>query len=207
MPNLLSDSKLMGFLNRLGELILLNLCFLLCSLPIVTAGAALAALYAVCTRFGTEREGATFRVFFRSFRSCLKQGTAAWLLEILLCAFSGYFALLFFLRGDSMHYAFIPFLVLLGLTLVTSGYVYPLLGQFENTLGGTLRNACILSLGYLPRSVLTAVINLAPLVLLAVSPELFMRSGIIWFFLYFSGTAYLNSRILRPVFRPYLPQE
>lgn len=99
MPNLLSGSRIMQFLSRLGELILLNLCFLLCSLPIVTAGAAFAALYTVCTRFGTEREGATFRTFFRSFRENLKQGTLAWVLELILCAFSGYFALVFCFRG------------------------------------------------------------------------------------------------------------
>lgn len=206
MLNLLSDSKLMQFLNRLGELILLNLCFVLCSLSIVTAGAASAALYTVCTRFDTEREGATFRVFFQSFRSSLKQGIVFWLLELLLCALSGYCALLFYLQGGSMHFAFIPFLVLLGLTLVVSGVLYPLLGQFENTLGLTLRNAVILSLGYLPRSILAACINVSPLALLAVNPELFMRVGIFWVFLFFSGAAYLNSRILKPVFAPFLPE-
>lgn len=207
MPNLLSGSRIMQFLSRLGELILLNLCFLLCSLPIVTAGAAFAALYTVCTRFGTEREGATFRTFFRSFRENLKQGTLAWVLELILCAFSGYFALVFCFRVGVIHYAFIPFLVLLAATLIVFGYVYPLLGQFENTFRQTIRNACILSLGYLPRSVLAAAINVAPLVLLAVAPELFMRTGIVWFLLYFSGTAYLNSQILRPVFQPYLSRE
>ena len=47
MLNLSSDSKIIQFLNRLGELILLNLCFLLCCLPVVTVGAASAALYKV----------------------------------------------------------------------------------------------------------------------------------------------------------------
>ena len=76
----------------------------------------------------------------------------------------------------------------------------------ENTLPGTLRNAVILSLGYLPRSVAVAAINAAPMVLLAVNPELFMRIGILWAFLFFSGAAYLNSRILRPVFEPFYSQ-
>lgn len=207
MLNLSSDSKIMQFLNRLGELILLNLCFVLCCLPVVTVGAASAALYTVCTRYGTEREGAIYSLFFRSFRSSLKQGIVLWLLELLLCIISTYFALLFFLQGDGTHFAFIPFLVLLGLVLVVFGYVYPLLGQFENTLGGTFRNAVILSLGYLPRSIVVAAINAAPLVMMAVNPELFMRIGIFWAFLFFSGAAYLNSRILKPVFQPYFPKE
>lgn len=206
MLNLSSDSKFIQFLNRLGELILLNLCFLLCCLPVVTVGAASAALYTVCTRFGTEREGAVYSLFFRSFLGSLKQGIPLWLLELLLGVVCAYLTLVFFLQGGGMHYAFIPFLVLLGLVSVVSGYVYPLLGQFENTLHGTLRNAVILSLGYLPRSVAVAAINAAPLVLLAVNPELFMRIGILWAFLFFSGAAYLNSRILRPVFEPFYSQ-
>lgn len=207
MPNLISGSGVMRFLNRLGELIELNFCFLLCSLPLVTSGAAACALYAVCFRFGTVREGRPLREFFRSFRENLRQGTVLWLLQAVVTVFCGYCALVLYLRGGYLHYAFIPFLVLLGLVLVVGGYLFPLVSQFENTLWGTLRNAVILSLGYLPRSLAVAAVNLLPAAMLVIRPDLFMKMGIFWIFLYFSGAAYGNSRILRVVFAPFLPGE
>ena len=47
------DGPLMRALTYLGNLILLNLVFLLCCLPVVTAGAACAALYTVTANFAS----------------------------------------------------------------------------------------------------------------------------------------------------------
>ena len=50
------DSRFMRVMSRAADLILLNLCYLLTCLPLFTIGAASAALYAVCFRFGTAEE-------------------------------------------------------------------------------------------------------------------------------------------------------
>lgn len=207
MRGLLWDSKFMSILTRIGELVILNICYLVCCVPIVTIGAATAGLYTVCFRFGTTRERHILSGFFRAFRDNLKQGIVLWLLELLVCVFSCYFALLFFSMGGGIHFAFIPFLVLLALCLVVFGYVFPLLSQFENTAFQTLKNAAILSLGYLPRSLCVAAVNLLPLILLLFYPMLFLRIGILWFFLFFSAAAYLNTFLLRKVFTPFWPKE
>ena len=39
------DGKIVSLLDKAGELIQLNMVFLLCCLPVVTIGAALASLY------------------------------------------------------------------------------------------------------------------------------------------------------------------
>lgn len=43
----MSDSPVIAFLNKMTDLILLNIIWLLCCLPIVTAGAATTAAYYV----------------------------------------------------------------------------------------------------------------------------------------------------------------
>lgn len=204
---LMSDSKLMSLTNRLGELILLNFCFLLCCLPVVTIGAASSALYTVCFRFGTSREKGTVGSFFRAFWANLKQGIILWLILASVCLFAVYFVLVFLAQGGAIHYAYIPFLVLLALALMVSGYAFPLLSQFENTTRQTLKNAFILSLAYLPRSLVIAVLNILPLVLLLAVPMAFLWAGIFWVFLYFSVAAYCNTLLLRKVFAPFLPEE
>ena len=41
------DSPVMRFLGRIGDIIILNLVFVVTALPVVTIGAAFSALYAV----------------------------------------------------------------------------------------------------------------------------------------------------------------
>ena len=62
------DSKFSQIMNRVGDLLLLNLTFLLTCIPIVTIGAASSALYTVCFRFNTEKEGKLLHTYFRAFR-------------------------------------------------------------------------------------------------------------------------------------------
>ena len=62
------DSKLMQALTFAADVILLNLAFLVCSLPVVTGGAALAGLHTgIRTLFDQENETPPLRAFFRGF--------------------------------------------------------------------------------------------------------------------------------------------
>ncbi len=62
------DSKLMQALTFAADVILLNLVFLVCSLPVITGGAALAGLHTgIRTLFDKENETPPLRAFFRGF--------------------------------------------------------------------------------------------------------------------------------------------
>jgi uncharacterized membrane protein YesL len=192
---------------RLGELVLLKICFLLCCLPMFTIGAATAVMYAVCFRLGTKEENKLLSSFFRDFRRNLKQGTMLQLILALVCAAACYLVLLFLGASGIVRYGLVPGLVLLLVCLIVEGYAFPLLSLFDNTCAATLKNALILGLGYLPRSVCVVAVNLAPVILLLADLELFLRLSILLLFLYFSAAAYLNTFLLRKVVAPYLPQE
>lgn len=204
---LYSDSYIMRITNRLGELVLLNLCFVLCCLPIVTIGPASAALYAVCFRFGTKQEKNAVRSFFADFKQNLKQGMLLWLALTVLCLAVCWLMLLFLGASGIARYGLLPSLVLLLVCLIVAGYTFPLLSLFDNTCRGTLKNALILGISYLPRSVCVVMVNLAPVILLAADFMLFLRLSIFLVFLYFSAAAYVNTFLLRKVFAPFLPQE
>ena len=51
------DSKFMQVMSRVADLIILNVIYLVTCLPVVTIGAAGTAMYTVCFRLGTDREG------------------------------------------------------------------------------------------------------------------------------------------------------
>ncbi len=201
------DSKLMQGLSRLYDLALLNCVFLLTCLPVVTIGAASAALYAVCLSMDTQWEQGILRTYFRAFRANFRQGTVLWLLFAVFFGAGLFDMALFFRRQDMAHYLYLPVGALLLVGLMAYGYAFPLLSRFSNTLRGTLKNALLMSIGYLPRSLAMAALNLLPLALLMLAPYLFFLVGFVWLFLYFALAAYLNSRLLGKVFAPYLSRE
>ena len=197
------DSKFMRAMSMLGDLMLLNLAFLLCCLPVVTIGAAAAALYTAAFRIVRGNEGRALGLFFSSFRQCLRRAVPLWLLLALALAAAGLDIWLFAAVPGALRLLGIPFALLLLIALFTAGYAFPLLSQFDNSVRGTLKNALILSLGYLQRTIVITALNVFPFVLLFFNTYLFLTTGFIWVFLYFAAIAVLNAKLLEKVFAPY----
>ncbi len=197
------DSKFMQAMSRIADLVTLNVLFLLSCVPLFTIGAASAAMYTVCFRFGTDREQGVCRSYFRAFRENFKQGTILWLILalFLVTGFLNTF-LLYSLEGG-VRYLFLLTGILLVLAVLMFGYTFPLLSQFSNDVRSTLKNALFLSLGYLPRSIPVVALNVFPLALALLDLYVFLQAGFLWVFLYFSAAAYLNSLLLKKVFSRY----
>lgn len=198
------DSKFMQAMGRIGDLAVLNLLFLVSCIPLITVGAASAALYTVCFRMGTDREQGLVRSYFQAFRENFKQGTIVWLALALFLAAGVLNTLLFYALEGMLHFLFLLTAVLLVLAVLMFSYAFPLMSQFSNDTRSTLKNSLFLSLGYLPRSLLVAALNVFPLMLALLDLNLFLQVGFLWIFLYFSSAAYLNSLLLKKVFAQYM---
>lgn len=201
------DSRFMRVMSRVADLVLLNLCYLLTCVPLFTIGAASAALYTVCFRFGTDEEKGVIRSYFRAFRENFKRGTGVWLI-VLLCGGAALVnAWVFYVMPGGLRFLSVLFAILLVLALLIFGYAFPLLSQFDDGIWPTLRNALILGVGYLPRSLLITAVNVFPFALLLADFYLFLQAAFLWTALYFSLAAYVNTFLLRGVFAPYLTNE
>lgn len=201
------DSRFMRTMSRAADLILLNLCYLLTCIPIFTIGAASAALYTVCFRFGTEEERGVIKSYFRAFRENLKRGTGLWLIVLLCGATALINAWVFYAMPGGVRWLSILFAILFVLALLLFGYAFPLLSQFDDGVWPTLRNALILGLGYLPRSLLIAAFNVFPFVLMLLDFYRFLQAAFLWTAIYFSLAAYVNTFLLKGVFAPYLTEK
>ena len=85
MRNLFNyENPFIQFLVRVGDLIILNVLFILCSAPVVTLGASLTALHRVTQNMLFEQEEPLLKAFFRAFRQNFKQSTLAWLVELVV---------------------------------------------------------------------------------------------------------------------------
>ena len=77
------ENPVIAFLNKMADLILLNLIFLLCCIPVVTIGPAITALYAVSLRSVRYGDGYVIQTFFRSFKQNFKQSFVVGMIGLL----------------------------------------------------------------------------------------------------------------------------
>lgn len=201
------DSKVFAAVSRAADLAILNLLFLLTSIPVITIGASYTALYKSVFAIGTKRESGTVRSYFRAFKANLKQSTMLWLLLLFAGAM---------LAADYFLFEKIPgglggirflFALLGAVAVFIACYAFPLTALFDNTLMGTLKNALFISIGNFPRSVVIAVLQVFPFFLVLRYPMYFFTTGFIWLAVYFSAAAYISSLLMRRAFAPFLPDD
>jgi len=202
-----SDSWFMQLISRFSSLVLLNLVFLCTCIPIFTIGASVTALYDVVFRMDTDREGKLLATYFRSFGANFRQATPLWLVFLLILAASCVNAVVFSNWGNLLGtlLSVIAVVILIN-TLLVLGYTFPLLSQFDNTKFNTFKNALLLSVANLPRTLLIAVINCFPWALMIVNFYSFIQLSFLWLVLYFAAAAYFCSRVLKAVFDPLREQ-
>lgn len=196
------DSPIMQFLSRVTDIIILNILFIVCSLPVITIGASTTALYSVTLKMVKNEESYIFSSFFRAFKDNFKHSTISWLILLGtgIIVWTDYRIL--GVSGGSLSHIFsiilIPvcvFLVLIAL------YIFPFIARFENTIRNSWKNAFLISIAQLHYTVLLLLIfALAAAFTLFVN---FQITGFVWFVMGFSGLAYLNSFLLRRAFRRF----
>ena len=79
------DSPLMSFINTVFDIFYLNFLCLICCIPIVTIGPALAAKYDVAMRIVRKEEPTVFRPFFKAFKENFKQAFIIWIILLGAC--------------------------------------------------------------------------------------------------------------------------
>ncbi|MCI8892346.1 MAG: YesL family protein, partial [Eubacterium sp.] len=73
------ESKLWKFFDYAGDLVILNLLFVLTSLPVVTIGASITAMDAVLFKMKEKRTDDVRREYFREWKANFKNSTIIWL--------------------------------------------------------------------------------------------------------------------------------
>lgn len=158
-------SPFQRFLNKMADLLILNLIALLMCLPIITAGASLTAMHYVLLKMVRGEEGYIVKSFFRSFKREFRQATVLWILYMALAALMAS-NLIMILQGGGVYPLWLPssILVVAVLELMFMIYTFAMLSRFDNSIYQTLINAVTLTFSELPRSLEMAVITLVPLI-------------------------------------------
>ena len=202
------EGPVFTFLSRLADLFWLNLLFIVCSIPIVTIGAASTALHYVTLKMAKDEEGYITKSYFKSFKDNFVQATVIWVifLAILIVMVidlriaNGNNIADFFNDPAVSNVVIVAVGVMCIVLLMTGTYVFPLLAQFDNTIKNTIKNAFLISIRHLPYTFLMIMIMIIPVALIWFSPALLLLVLIM-----FSATAYINSKFFNKIFALYMP--
>ena len=200
------DSKFYEVVSKIADLVVLNLLFVLFSLPIITMGASTTALYGVTKKMAENREGYIFRNFFQLFKENFRQSTVMWI--ILLVAAMIPTVDLYII--NSLEKTVIT-TALKGLMLATALtvllvflYAMALQSTFENTIKNTLKNAFLMGIGYFPWTLLILLITLLPIILIVLLGKTAGSVVYVMLFVGFAVLSYLNSYIFNHIFKKYM---
>jgi len=195
------DSLLMRFLTRLADMMILNLAFLISCIPVVTVGAAWTALYYVALKMVRDEEGSILRSYFHSFRQNFRQATVLWLGVLAVVGLLIFDRLILAGMDSPVAAAMNGGTVILGVALLmVLQYLFPLLSKFDDSLIRTLKNACLLALGELPRTLLMVGSAVGALVITFYNGYTLSIGILVWMLLGFAIMAFSNSCILIRIF-------
>lgn len=197
------DSPLMRFMMLLTNLVILNILWLAGCIPVVTAGASTVAMYTVLLKYIGGKDDAVLKPFLRAFRDNFRVTTPLWLINLLIGAVLA--AEMFYLYVDSSLWLKIIFGVLLFVYSAATSYLYPLLARHQTTAKAAAFNSFALAVRHLLSSVCVVVLNALPAVLMIAFTQIFWKTILVWTLIGFSLIAYLDLKILLPVFRKYEP--
>ena len=198
------DSPIMSGLGTLADMILLNIVYIICCLPVITIGASTTALYTVTLKMVRKEYPAVLKSFFKAFRKNFKHSTLCWI----PAALTGLLLLVDLrIMGLIEGAGRTVLLALLGIVLVVyimvMTYLFPYIARFENTIRQTFKNVLLISIAHLPATLLMAGITIALAVLVFFSARTFVLATIVGFFFGFAALAYLKSLLLTRIFKKH----
>lgn len=186
------DSKLSKGFRTVMDAVIMNLLFIVCSLPVVTLGASAAALYSGIRELMRERkeedsEKEPIRVFLKAFKEGFRTITALSAICTALIAALGYNLILVLVY----HYSGLNapvILSLIGLALIWVFWCSASLmhANFSCRFGLLCRNAFNLMFAYPIRAVVTAALLLLPPAVGLFNMYYLLMGMPVWILVYFS---------------------
>lgn len=201
------DNPFFKLVNRIADMIVLNVIFIISCIPIITIGPALTALYYVAINAWGREDGYVFRMYKKSFTENFKQSVAMWLLllvaGIILSVDVWYWVSQWKLTANEIYKPLIVIsVILLVLYALMFTYVWPLQAKFTNKISGTIKNAFAMVMTHVPETI--GIWMIFAVVAFTVYMVNFARVCVVM--IGFSLVAYLQALIYRHVFKPYLAE-
>lgn len=201
MKKLSIDNPFFEFMGKLGDIVLLNLLFLISSLPVVTAGASLAALYQSFDDMAGGEFISAFRNFPAAWKKNLKVSTKAWFL-ILLSGSLLVFDLTFvggMNRGPGGQWGVIGIGIgcLLVIWEMVFCYIFPVILKGEKEMKNIVKRSFTLAVRNFQYTLPMIVMNSIPVICFVLGGGLLVAAVPLYLVFGFGLTTFVNTFFLR----------
>lgn len=202
------DGPFFSTMNRISDIIILNILWIVCCIPIVTIGASTTAMLYVTMKIVNGEDAYIVRKFFKSFKENFLQSTAIWLIMLVIGAVvvCNFFFLLPNMKvNDTVYTLFFSATCLTSLlyTMILV-WLFALQAKLENKIKHTFSNALLLSFRHLPTTILLMLLVFVPL---ALATQTFASLFFVWFLFAGAGIALICSLLYNRVFAIYIKPE
>ncbi len=197
------DGPFFQLMEKIADFFIVNFLTLLLLIPVITGGAALTAAHKVMLNFAAKNEQPVFKTYFKTFAAEFKQSTVVWLISLVLVGIlATNIMLVYFNISGNLGYLLY---VLLGVAAVVflgaAAFAFPMIARYENTLKQHLRNAVLLAVSNLPKTVIMLALYAIPVALAIFAVEAFFKLVLFWLLIGISITVYLETKLIFPIFQ------
>ncbi len=202
-----NDSAFGRAMNLCWIIFASNLMFIIFSIPIVTMGPALVALFHVMLKMlrGDQSKGPIAQ-FWIGFKNNIKQAIVAWIIFLALAAFA-YVDIRFCNQtGGILTYFKYAIYVIAFFGIAVISHLMPVIAAFADTLPHLVRNAVFFAARNPVRMIVLVVLNIAPIAITYIDTHMQPLYVFLWVCGGFALVAYIESRMLLKDFARYLPK-
>lgn len=191
-------------MTKIAIIVGANLTFLVFSIPVVTIGPALAALYYVMLETLYRNSALNpFKTFWKGFKENFKKGILTWLI-FLAIAVLAYFDIRFSRYAGGIFSAFLVgiYVVLIAAVILYS-YLYPVMASFNGTIKELFTNSVYFAFKKPLRMILLVGVEAGAFFLTYFYLDMLPLWAFCWFFFGFGAIAMLGAKLLLPLFKPF----
>lgn len=194
-----------GIIVRLSEyfntFLLSNILTVLCCLPIITIGGALAAHQKVMQDFVFDSPKPILKTYFCAMWDNWGRASAILILFLVTSIFLAMdmYIVYFFTSGVLALILYIILISVFVLVLGITSCCLSLIVRYENTILEHLRNTLYLFLSYFPRFIAMAVLASVPFVVFFLYPFTFVQMIPVWVCFGLSVLVFLHTKLVKPL--------
>lgn len=193
------DNAFFATINKIVDMVLLSIVYVIICIPIITIGPATTALYYVTVKVIRRERSYVFREFFKSFKRNFKQSAIINLIFILM------YLILYVDIQFSKGMTGTPGLILTGiffailiLSIGVNIYIYPVLSRFDVTIKQLFKNSFFMSVRHLLSTILMFLTLAAFVFITWVVPIAILISPALYIL--------TISLLMEKIFKKYMPE-
>ncbi|MCR5823841.1 MAG: DUF624 domain-containing protein [Lachnospiraceae bacterium] len=153
------DGPLFRFLNTLANIVILSVLTLVCSVPLITFGPSMKALYACSLKMVRNEEGYVTKDFFRNFKTQFLRSSVLGIFFLLAAGFLAGGIYTFVMIGKAFPVIMIVAWGIAGfIVLCTMLWIFPMQARFVNPIKQTVKLSFWLAVTKFPQTMLMLLI-------------------------------------------------